>query len=64
MKADDLSGHVVIIGGIAWNDVMRRLMDLSRLPVRQEEAPKSKPGKIFLTQIPMRGGGIPSRMVR
>ncbi|WP_218919103.1 hypothetical protein, partial [Rothia dentocariosa] len=32
VKADDLSGHVVIIGGIAWNDVTRRLIDLSQLP--------------------------------
>jgi hypothetical protein len=50
VKADDLSGHVVIIGGIAWNDVMKRLIDLSRLPVRQEEEPGLKTGDIFLTQ--------------
>jgi hypothetical protein len=50
VKADDLSGHVVIIGGIAWNDVMRRLIDLSRLPVRQEEQPGLTTGDIFLTQ--------------
>ena len=50
VKADDLSGHVVIIGGIAWNDVMKRLIDLSRLPVRQEEDPAVETGEIFLTQ--------------
>jgi hypothetical protein len=50
VKADDLSGHVVIIGGIAWNDVMRRLIDLSRLPVRQEEDPALVTGEIFSTQ--------------
>jgi transcriptional regulator with XRE-family HTH domain len=50
VKADDLSGHVVIIGGIAWNDVTRRLIDLSRLPVRQEEEPGLTTGDIFLTQ--------------
>lgn len=50
VKADDLSGHVVIIGGIGWNDVMRRLIDLSRLPVRQEEDPAVAAGEIFLTQ--------------
>lgn len=47
--ADDLSGHVVIIGGIAWNDVMRELLDLSELPVRQEEDPDVATGEIFLT---------------
>jgi hypothetical protein len=49
VKADDLSGHIVIIGGIGWNDVMRRLIDLSRLPVRQEEDPDVTTGEIFLT---------------
>lgn len=48
--ADDLSGHVVIIGGIAWNDVMRELIDLSGLPVRQEEDPSIATGEIFLTR--------------
>ena len=51
VKADDLSGHVVIIGGIAWNDVTRRLIDLSRLPVRQEQDPALITGDIFLTQF-------------
>lgn len=45
--ADDLSGHVVIVGGIAWNDVMRRLIDLSRLPVRQQDEPGLKTGDVF-----------------
>jgi hypothetical protein len=49
VKADDLSGHVVIIGGIGWNDVTRRLIDLSRLPVRQEEDPAVATGEIFST---------------
>jgi hypothetical protein len=51
VKADDLSGHVVIIGGIGWNDVMKRLIDLSRLPVRQEVDPAVETGEIFLTEV-------------
>jgi hypothetical protein len=51
VKADDLSGHVVIIGGIAWNDVTRRLIDLSQLPVRQEEEPGLTTGDIFVTEV-------------
>jgi hypothetical protein len=50
VKADDLSGHVVIIGGIGWNDVTKRLIDLSRLPVRQEEDPAVPTGEIFVTE--------------
>jgi hypothetical protein len=48
--ADDLSGHVVVIGGIGWNNVMRRIIDLSRLPVRQEEDPAVTTGEIFLIE--------------
>ncbi len=50
VKADDLSGHIVIIGGIGWNDITRRLIDLSRLPVQQEEDPALTTGEIFLIQ--------------
>jgi transcriptional regulator with XRE-family HTH domain len=36
-RADDLSGHLVILGGIAWNGVMAHLLRLlDHLPVRQE----------------------------
>ena len=50
VEADDLSGHVVIIGGIAWNNVTRRLIDLSKLPVRQQEEPGLDTGEIFVTK--------------
>ena len=49
VEADDLSGHVVIIGGIAWNDVTLRLVDLSQLPVRQVNDPDLKTGEPFVT---------------
>jgi len=46
--ADDLSGHLVLIGGIAWNDVTRRLLrQLTWLPVRQIETPELVTGEIF-----------------
>jgi hypothetical protein len=61
VKADDLSGHVVIIGGNAWNDVMRRLIDLSRLPVRQEEEPGLESGDIFSIQV---GDGLQKYLPR
>jgi hypothetical protein len=50
VRADDLSGHVVIIGGIAWNDVTKRLIDLSELPVRQKEVPELITGEFFVTE--------------
>jgi hypothetical protein len=49
--ADDLSGHVVIIGGIGWNDVTRRVLEMTQLPVTQEDKPDLTSGDIFVTEI-------------
>jgi hypothetical protein len=49
--ADDLSGHVAIIGGIGWNDITRRFLELTRLPVTQLEIPEILTGEIFVTNI-------------
>ena len=48
---DDLSGHVVVIGGIAWNEITARLSNLARLPIRQVADPKLETGEIFVTEI-------------
>ncbi len=45
----DLVNHLVVLGGIAWNDVTRRLNDLLPLPVRQVEDAKIPSGEIFVT---------------
>jgi hypothetical protein len=44
----DLVNHIVVLGGIAWNDVTRRLNDLLPLPVRQIEDAKIPSGEIFV----------------
>jgi hypothetical protein len=49
--ADHLSGHVVIIGGIAWNDVTQRILELTQLPVTQQDEPGLKSGDIFAAKI-------------
>jgi hypothetical protein len=51
VAADNLSGHVVIIGGIGWNDVTRRILGLTRLPVTQKDDPDSLSGEIFVAAI-------------
>ena len=51
VKADDLSGHVVIIGGIGWNEVTRRILELTRIPVMQEEDPAITSGEVFVANI-------------
>lgn len=45
---DDLSGHLGIIGGIGWNRVTARLLDLALLPVEQREDPADEFGEIFM----------------
>lgn len=48
ITADDLSGHLVLLGSIAFNPVTRRLLqDLRFLPVRQIEVPELETGEIF-----------------
>jgi hypothetical protein len=49
--ADDLSGHIVIIGGIGWNEVTRGILELTSLPVTQKEDPDSPSGEIFVVDI-------------
>jgi transcriptional regulator with XRE-family HTH domain len=50
VTADDLSGHLVLLGGIGWNPVTRRLLRLlERLPIRQMEIPELPTGEIFAT---------------
>lgn len=45
---DDLSSHVVIIGGIGWNRVTARVLDLAQLPVEQVDDPDYRFGDPFL----------------
>jgi hypothetical protein len=45
---DDLSGHVVLLGGIIWNEVTRSLYDLADLPVKQVKDPEVTTGEIFV----------------
>ena len=46
--ADDLSGHLVLLGGIAWNEVTQRISEMMPvLPVRQIQDPAVETGEIF-----------------
>jgi hypothetical protein len=46
--ADDLSGHVILIGGIGWNKVTRRFQTaISQMPITQVEVPELDTGEIF-----------------
>ena len=47
---DDLSSHVVVLGGVGWNRVMKRMLKaLPEMPVSQVEHEDLKTGDIFRT---------------
>jgi hypothetical protein len=48
--SDDLTNHLVLLGGIAWNDVTRRLNDSIALPVRQVPSAECRSGEVFELQ--------------
>jgi hypothetical protein len=47
---DDLLNHLVLLGGIAWNEITRRLNDSVDLPVRQVVNEKIHSGEVFETE--------------
>jgi hypothetical protein len=48
---DDLTGHVILIGGVVWNDLTGRLSKMANLPIKQVEHPQLDSGEIFLAEI-------------
>ncbi len=46
-RSEDLTNHLVLLGGIAWNDITRRLNDSVALPVRQVQNEKIHSGEVF-----------------
>lgn len=46
--SNDLSGHVVLIGGIDWNEITARISEMSRMPIRQVADPAMDNGEGFV----------------
>lgn len=51
MKPDDFTGHLVLLGGVAWNNIAARLSEMAKLPIRQVDDPLLKSGEIFVADI-------------
>ena len=52
--ADDLSGHVILLGGIGWNRLARRFQRPSaRYPSRRSTTTRSRPAKSSRSRTPM-----------
>lgn len=48
---DDLTGHIILLGGVVWNDITERLSEMANLPVRQVTDAKLKSGDIFVAEV-------------
>ena len=48
VDADDLTGHLILLGGVVWNEVTNRVSELANLPVRQVKDPPLESGEIFV----------------
>jgi hypothetical protein len=48
---DDLTGHIILVGGVVWNEVTSRLSDLANLPVKQITDSKLVSGDIFVAKV-------------
>lgn len=51
LARDDLTGHVVVLGGVVWNEVTGRLSEMAHLPIRQSAHPKLVTGEIFVANV-------------
>ncbi len=51
VEPDELTGHVVLLGGVVWNEITGRLSQMAKLPVRQVADPKLQSGEIFVAEI-------------
>ncbi len=51
IETDDLTGHLVLLGGTVWNEITERLSEMARLPIRQFAHPDLLTGEIFLVDV-------------
>jgi hypothetical protein len=45
---DDLTGHIIVIGGVVWNEITEWMSKRAGVPVRQVRHPRLQSGEIFL----------------
>jgi transcriptional regulator with XRE-family HTH domain len=51
VEPDDLSSHVILLGGIGYNEITDELSERTVLPVRQVKDPEIQTGEIFVVTI-------------
>jgi hypothetical protein len=48
VEPDELTGHLVLLGGVVWNRITERLSEMAKLPVRQVVRSELRSGEIFV----------------
>lgn len=48
---DDLTGHLVLLGGVVWNEITGRLFEMANLPISQVKDPPLESGEIFVANV-------------
>jgi hypothetical protein len=51
VERDDLTGHLVLLGGVVWNEITGRLSHMAKLPIKQVEHPGLDSGEIFAAEV-------------
>jgi len=51
VEPDDLTGHLILLGGVVWNEITGRLSRMAKLPVRQIADPDLDSGEIFVAEV-------------
>jgi hypothetical protein len=51
IEPDDLVGHLILLGGVVWNEITGRLFEMAKLPVRQVTDAELESGEIFIAEI-------------
>jgi len=51
VEPDELTGHLILLGGVAWNEITGRLSEMAQLPVRQVTDAGLDSGDIFVADI-------------
>jgi len=51
VEPDELTGHVILLGGVVWNEITGQLSEMANLPVRQVKEPPLESGEIFVADV-------------
>jgi len=51
VEPDELTGHVILLGGVVWNEITGILSEMTDLPIRQVNDPSLNSGEIFVADV-------------